>query len=319
MVKKRFYFAVMLPIIVLLAGCSTKQNYDQPDAPRFEGHYAEPQANFDGALKVVTWNIKLSQEIDAAVTELVEAEALRDADILLLQEMDEIGAEAIAQSLEYNYVYFPASVNTRHDRNVGNAILSKWPITEAERLLLPFENPVDQEKRVAARALLAVDGREVVVYSVHTETAWLGQAKRMAQFDTILEDINDRDRHVIIGGDFNTALPSNVTKLERRFAQAGLVRISTDTGPTFQLSGLGLTLDHIFTKGLSVQLVETTEETPASDHLPVAATLNFEPDLGDPTETYLPALADYTAGDNLISPDAASNPTADKKSSGDLR
>ena len=313
MVRKRFLFAVMLPVIALLAGCSTKHNYDQPDAPRFEGRYAEPRPNFAGALKVVTWNIKLSQEIDAAVAELVGAEALRDADILLLQEMDEIGVEAIAQSLKYNYVYFPASVNTRHNRNVGNAILAKWPITEAKRLLLPFENPVDKEKRVAARAVLAVDGREVVVYSVHTETVWLGQTKRMAQFDTILEDINDRDRHVVIGGDFNTTLPSSVTKLEKRFTQAGFDRISTDIGATFQLSGLGLTLDHIFTKGLSVQVVKTTEETAASDHLPVAATLNFEPDAGDPTELNPPALADYAAGGNLISTDTAPIPTADQK------
>jgi endonuclease/exonuclease/phosphatase family metal-dependent hydrolase len=280
-INKRLMVAALLPLCLFLVPWSPKENYDLPDEPLFEGSYAEQQPDFAGTVKVVTWNIKLSQNIATAIAELEEAAKLKHTDILLLQEMDEAGVEAIAQALKYNYVYFPASVNTHHSKNVGNAILSKWPISEPKKLLLPFENPVDQEKRIAVRALVTLGSREVLVYSVHTETIWLGQHKRQAQFDTVIEDVGDSDRYVIVGGDFNTAIPSNVAGLEKRFRQSGFERISVETGPTFQSKWLKLRLDHIFTKGLSTQRVETWADTQASDHLAVAATLSFEPELAN--------------------------------------
>ena len=37
---------------------------------------------------------------------------------------------AIAEELSLGYVYFPSSHHTKQDRDIGNAILSPWPIEE---------------------------------------------------------------------------------------------------------------------------------------------------------------------------------------------
>ena len=55
-----------------------------------------------GAIKVVSYNISFAEHIDLAIQELGEFE---DADVILLQEMDEAGTELVAKSLKYDYVY----------------------------------------------------------------------------------------------------------------------------------------------------------------------------------------------------------------------
>jgi endonuclease/exonuclease/phosphatase family metal-dependent hydrolase len=65
----------------------------------------------------------------AALAELREIENQRALDIILLQEMDETGAEQIARELRLNYVYFPAAIEPTYDENFGNAILSESVFT----------------------------------------------------------------------------------------------------------------------------------------------------------------------------------------------
>ena len=92
---------------------------------------------------------------------------LRNADVLVLQEMDAPGVEAVARALHMNYVYYPVSLNPKYGRDFGNAILSPWPIEESRKVLLPHTSRILKQARAAVAARVRVGDRTVQVYSVH--------------------------------------------------------------------------------------------------------------------------------------------------------
>jgi len=270
-------FRLILLILTLpllgLASCNLSGSATNALGPGFVGKFAIGQPESDGSVKVVSYNISFAEEADLATRELLELEELRDADIVLLQEMDETGTIQIARALAYNFVYYPASIHNRHNRYFGNAILSRWPIDNQERIVLPHKNPKDGQRRIAVRAVVTLDDLEVLVYSVHTETPWLNASKRADQIAVLVDSIDEGYPYVIVGGDFNTLTPGAVADLERRFEAAGLERASSATAPTIQFESIGLTLDHILVRGMAVLATGAADEAAASDHLPIWATL----------------------------------------------
>ena len=264
-----------LSLCIALSACRPVENYDDPQGPLFEGEFSQDDHLFDGTLKVVTWNIAFGEEIDRAIDELIQSDELSDADILLLQEMDETGVDAIAKALGLNYIYYPASVHSRHDKNFGNAILSKWPLSDPKKLILPHRNPKNDQIRIAARALANINGELIPVYSVHTETFWLGGEERADQIDTLINDLLIDYEYIIVGGDFNTLTPGSLDELENRFKSAELDRSTAGAGPTVGLSGVGLTLDQIFIKGFKIIQSGSLSDSDSSDHNPLWVELDF--------------------------------------------
>lgn len=272
---KAFRLVLLILTFPLLGmtSCSLSDAATDALGPAFVGEFAVGQPEFDGNVKVVSYNISFAEEAALAARELLEIEELRDADIVLLQEMDETGTIQIARALGYNFVYYPASIHDRHDRYFGNAILSRWPISNQERTVLPHKNPKDGQRRIAVRAVVTLDDLEVLVYSVHTETPWLSASKRADQVAVLVDSIDERYPHVIVGGDFNTLTPGAVADLEQRFKAADLKKASSATSPTVQFESIGLTLDHILVRGMAVLAAGVADEAAASDHLPIWATL----------------------------------------------
>lgn len=268
-----FLFTVLL--ISTAAACRQIENYEAPNEPLFAANYAELRPPFDGSIRVVTWNIQFAEQIDAATADLESTESLQQADVLLLQEMDETGVDALAQALHLNYVYYPASVHSYHGKNFGNAILSPWPIRDPAKLLLPHQNPKNGQQRTATRAVVTINGSNVLVYSVHTETIWLDRRKRLVQIDALVDDINPQASTVIVGGDFNTATRRGIANLEEIFTQANLERVSTGAGYTVKSNGLKFTLDHVFARGLPALQTGVYRDTTASDHFPLWVVLDF--------------------------------------------
>lgn len=244
-------------------------SYDDPLAPQFSGTYVNSNGSFDGTVRVVSWNIKFAQEIGHAVHTLGTVGELAGADILLLQEMDEHGADAIAQSLGYNYVYFPAVVHSYHERNFGNAILAKWPIGQTRKVMLPHQNPRNRQIRIATQALIMAGDLEILASCVHTETYWLPPSKRGEQIDMLAADLLDMPDYVVVGGDFNTLTRASITDLERRVGRAGLQRISQGAGYTYQAGMLKFTMDHIFARYMYPVEKGVWRDTQASDHFPL--------------------------------------------------
>jgi endonuclease/exonuclease/phosphatase (EEP) superfamily protein YafD len=281
----RKHFLIFLSItIFLIIGVfvgremRTMKNYIQLDGPRFVGQAAAQQLDYDGTLRVVTWNIRFAEAVETAVAELKTIPTLQNADILLLQEMDEQGVALMAQALNANYVYYPASVHSYHNRNFGNAILTKWPIIEDEKLLLPHENPSNEQRRNAVRAVVDINGKEVLVYSIHTETYWLSQGKRNGQGNAIVEDILSTPSFdfVIVGGDFNTVTENDIKELDSLFGLAELERVSKGAGASVNVLGVDIEADHIFARGFTPIDNGNYSETVASDHFPIWADLFVE-------------------------------------------
>ena len=263
---RRSYSATLLVFLGILAGCRTGLNHVDLGGPRYAGIGAGGTWTGNGdTLRVVSFNIKYAREVDSALVVLTAEPALRDADIILLQEMDEAGTDRIAYALGMSYVYYPATFHLRTRRHFGNAVLSRWPIVEDSKLLLPHIARFTRTRRIATAATIRVDGELVRVYSVHLGTiADIGPGAHRDQLSTVRADAA-RYARVLLGGDLNDQGVGRVAQ------QSGYVW-ATEHGPRTAVVGR---FDHIFMKGLSspdsAAAGTVLEVRHASDHRPVWA------------------------------------------------
>jgi endonuclease/exonuclease/phosphatase family metal-dependent hydrolase len=268
-----------LAALLFLSCQAVRVNYTDPEGPKFLGNLAGPPPVFSGTLKVVSYNIKLSRDIDQAIRELESIPQLSDPDVLLLQEMDPIGVRTIAERLRFNYVYYPAVIHSTHDKGFGNAVLSPWPITNHMKLILPHEHPVRKMNRNAVFATLSIADFQLLAVSVHTEVFILGNERRLDQVEAVVNHIGRTHDLVVVGGDFNTESGYTVRETERIFRKAGFSPATKGVGATAKGDPLGIIrfeMDFLFVKGLSATASGKAEEAGASDHLPIWATLRLD-------------------------------------------
>ena len=244
--------------------------YEDPHGPKFEGHFAgSPQQN-PQTLKVVSYNVNDGLDMAQVTRELGMYNPLRGADFILLQEMDEVGTEQIARELQYNYIYYPTTMPTRIERNFGNAILSRWPLSQPHKLILPHKHPTNKQLRIAVRATAELPDREITLYSVHTETYTVLTKLVIVLVSHFADDIGPGESAVIVGGDFNTVSGRSIRRLKRLFGEIGLMRASAGAGTTVKkYKTRPSAADHIFTRGFEVKDRGALHATLASDHFPV--------------------------------------------------
>jgi endonuclease/exonuclease/phosphatase family metal-dependent hydrolase len=264
---RRFSF-----LVILGAAACAGRNYPEPNAPRYAGAAAvlAPTGTGD-TLRVVSFNVEYAEQMASAIQVLRTRRELRDADVVLLQEMTAVSAKTAAEGLGMRYVYYPAIYNRviRHD--IGNAVLSRWPIVDDAKVILPSQSRYAKTQRIATRVSVRVGDQLVRVYSTHLGTALdLGREGRAAQIQAIIADAGASDR-VVIGGDMNSAEIGQVAR------EAGFLW-PTDTIPKSSPAGR---LDHLFLRGLAplpVAGVGTVRLGPGvSDHNPIWARLVFDP------------------------------------------
>jgi endonuclease/exonuclease/phosphatase family metal-dependent hydrolase len=262
--------ALLFVVVLLFAyqGYAAK-NYLDPNAPFYSGNYAMDVRDPVGSLTVISYNIGYSLKIDRAIIDIKQIDSLRGLDILLLQEMDEPGVEQVARELHLNYVYYPAAVESTYRKDFGNAVLSRWPIVDARKLILPHMSYSNRMKRAATRATIRIEGEELIAYSIHTEPVFILPHYKEEQCVYVLQDLDPQARRVVAGGDFNSFTQAGISKLERYYQTAGLERASKGSGSTFARWGIKMSPDHIFTKGFAIQDQGKLEEATASDHLPI--------------------------------------------------
>jgi endonuclease/exonuclease/phosphatase family metal-dependent hydrolase len=265
--KKALLAALLIILLfMILAARRPIGDYSDPEGPVYEGSYAGTAAPFNGRLRVVSWNLHYGERLEQIIQTLETNDELRDADVLLLQELDKKGVEELAQTLHYNYVLFPAAFHRGRQEEYGNAVLSKWPLRDGKKIVLPNSLPGWLEDRNAAKATTTVDGRDILLYSAHLDTLWMDP-----QGEFLGKEISQHPEMAILGGDFNSWRSASIARLERALREAGMQRLAEGTGHTFSLLGLPLTLDHIFTaEGLDYR-AGVLRQTDASDHLPVWA------------------------------------------------
>jgi endonuclease/exonuclease/phosphatase family metal-dependent hydrolase len=255
-----------LLLVIGLLGCGTGRNYPDPAGPRYAGGQAIARGEKNvGPLRIVSFNIEYGIRVDSAIAVLTGDPALRDADVVLLQEMDEKGTRRVADTLGMWYVYYPSVFRFNTHRDLGTAVLSRWPIVEDRKIILPHLARIVHSQRAATAATIRVGDALVRVYSLHLGTmAGLSPAARRDQLQAVLADA-ERYSRVVIGGDLN---------------DPGIAGIARDQGYTWPTQrGPSTTrigrLDHILLKGLgspdSAAAGTVLDVHGASDHRPVWA------------------------------------------------
>jgi endonuclease/exonuclease/phosphatase family metal-dependent hydrolase len=243
-------------------------NYAQADGPRYCGHFAHGGGG--STLRLATFNLQFSREIDRA-TALFQAEpALRQADVVTLQEMDAPGTLRLARALGYDYVYYPAAYHPTGGKDFGNAVLVRGRILGDHKVALPYPSRSRGLQRIAVAADVEVSGRRLRVYSVHLETPteiWPWQ--RRAQVEAVLADASASPA-VVIAGDFNDR--DVVGPLMEKGGYGWISRGARHTVGPFAW-------DHVFTRGLAgpARCGVVQDNRQASDHRPVWAELRARP------------------------------------------
>ena len=258
----------LLLVLLVLPGCRTGRNYPGADGPRYAGGSGTQSVGESAGtktLRVVSFNIEFALRVDSAISLLARDPALRGADVVLLQEMNEDATRRVAEALGMWYVYYPAIFHLRTKRHVGNAVLTRWPIVEDRKVLLPHRGRFARTQRTATAATIRIGRTLVRVYSTHLGTMTdVEPASRRDQLRAILADAAPYPQ-VILGGDMNDVSVGRVARDEG-------YSWPTERGPDTAWLGR---LDHIFFKGLaspdSAAAGTVLNVRTASDHLPVWA------------------------------------------------
>ena len=227
----------------MIGGCRTGYDYQSATGPRYGG--VDPGAAVESCarpctLRIVSFNTHFAGDIDGAIALFASDPALSGADVILLQEMDAAGTEKLAKALRRSYVYYPAIFHRRTRRDVGNAVLSRWPVVDDAKLVLPHPSRYARTHRTATAATVRVGALRIRVYSTHLGTiADIGDGPRRDQLRFIFADAAEH-RFVVIGGGMNDASVGVTAQ------QAGYTW-PTRQGPRTHRLGRW---DHIFLKGL---------------------------------------------------------------------
>jgi endonuclease/exonuclease/phosphatase family metal-dependent hydrolase len=267
LVRASVHVAYTALALVCVAGCATARNYADPSGPVRVGSVASP-ARAPAELRVVSFNVQFARHVDRAIALLNRSGPLKEADVLVLQEMDEPGTAAVARALGMNHVYVPSAVHPSSRRDFGVAILSPWPLEDARKVLLPHRHRFRKMRRSAAAATVRAPLGAVRVVAVHLETVLGGSGRvRRDQARAVAAEEAAWTGPIVIAGDFNG------TGAARELARLGftwLTRDVHDTAGPFDL-------DHIVVRGLcptrGPPAAKAADPLKASDHRPVWTTL----------------------------------------------
>ena len=216
----------------------------------------------------------MSVMLEKAIRDLETIPELQNADFINLQEA--IGSrggingntvETIAKRLKMNYVFAPGCVLMGND--YGNAILSRWPISDFRKTLLPRSDHLNQ--RIALGATASLNGRIIQVYSIHLSVLFKDSATndngRTQQVETALDAIDQLPKFpTFLSGDFNGVNPISKKRINFLFEQRSFTA-APDKGWTIKTNHF--TLDHAFVRDLHVVENGIAYTAQGSDHVPI--------------------------------------------------
>lgn len=223
-------------------------------------------------LTVATWNIHGAVGIDGRrmPERVADVLARMDADLIALQEvvvlrgsLDDFCA-ALASHLAMR-VHASVTFRKKHG-DFGNALLSRWPMTDASSIDLSFAS---REPRNAIRSTIDLNGVPLRVIATHLG---LAVAERRAQVVRLASELAQTSVPTILLGDFNESkLHGALAALQSHVEFAA-------TPATFPSLCPLLRLDRILvTQPLraSLRVQRDWRSWIASDHLPLLADIDI--------------------------------------------
>jgi endonuclease/exonuclease/phosphatase family metal-dependent hydrolase len=193
------------------------------------------------------------------------------ADIIALQEVlrphdGEDPLEALADALGLHVAF--ASTRLHRRGEIGNAILSRWPMTGVSVLDLSFSR---MEKRLAMAAQFAFQGGGVLdVVATHLA---LGDRTRHLQVRSLLDHSRFQGGPTRLMGDMNSWRKCQATRTLDDELHHNL-----QWPPSFPSTRPVLALDRIYSFGVKMTSIEphsTRAARKASDHLPIIAQIEL--------------------------------------------
>ncbi|MBX3168572.1 MAG: endonuclease/exonuclease/phosphatase family protein [Candidatus Eremiobacteraeota bacterium] len=230
-------------------------------------------------MRIMTYNIRAGRGLDGRlslnrIAQVIQAES---PDVVALQEVDsqrkrstyEDQAHVLADRLGYHCAFVHARRWTRGE--YGNAILSRFPLLDFQRLALPKPARLPVEARCVLQCRLAHPDGDVHVWNTHLG---LLAAERRAQVAVMIQEyLRHQELPLILCGDFN-ARPRS-----KEISGLGLHLQRVLSHRTFPGFLPVVHLDHVFhTKHLRVDrtfVPKTLLARRASDHLPLVVDLQW--------------------------------------------
>ncbi|MBR2042912.1 MAG: endonuclease/exonuclease/phosphatase family protein [Clostridia bacterium] len=202
-----------------------------------------------------------------------------NADIVGLQEIIEKDerpeyegqVKKIAEKLGF-YYYFAKAINTRENGTYGNALVSRFPILDAETVKIPDPNPKKYNGYYETRCLLKAKINVADGISVLVAHFGLNPDEQENAVNTVINNLEEN--RLVLMGDFN-AQPNNPVLLP-------IKEKLYDTSDKFSCEKLSwpsdnptVKIDYIFTsRDLKVYSADIPEIV-SSDHRPHIATIEI--------------------------------------------
>jgi endonuclease/exonuclease/phosphatase family metal-dependent hydrolase len=246
-------FLLFLFAILLLASCDplVTEFPTEQAATEYTAKTFSTPPNKD-TLTVVTWNIRFgigrakwfgdscgelvlfdTDEIQDGLELLAAKITAMDADILLLQEVDiDSKRSAYIDQVQWlldntamNYGVYASMWEVQFVPsdglgrvNTGNAILSRWPLSEAERIQLSLRGDQDDlvrafyVRRNVLRAKVNYPGSLFWAVDIHASAFSNDDTKQKqyVEFKDVLDELNAQGEHFVSGGDLNELPPGAV-------------------------------------------------------------------------------------------------------------
>ncbi len=208
-------------------------------------------------------------------------------DVVLMQEVDDMAArsawdrqvDVLGDELGLAHRAFFPNVRVRGGGHYGNAVLSRFPITQATNLDLTkgWRKP---RSVLHARLRVRVGGRTrtVHVFNLHLG---LAESERRWQIERFFDSHPFSRLHprtpIIVGGDFNAASLRSLRSFDSPLQSVGFERVTDESMKSFRRFGRDFALDHLYVRDLAASSVGVELESTASDHQAVWAELEVKP------------------------------------------
>jgi endonuclease/exonuclease/phosphatase family metal-dependent hydrolase len=247
--------ALPIAIVPIVVGVPLIALLITPQSPAIE----EPRNTF----RVMTYNIH--QGFNAgqvpSLDNIVDVISRESPDVLLLQEVvrgwmidDQHDAlSVIAERLGMPYVFSP-NIGDLY----GNAILSRFPMTDVKRVHFAAQPSLRHQPRGAVGVRIG----DVLIVTTHLDEIADSSSIRQEQVRTILREW-DGERVAIIAGDMN-AEPGDLEM--QFFSEAGYGDLAEPAGSTTTMSDPQKRIDYIWGIGVIGSNPHTVMALGASDH-----------------------------------------------------
>jgi endonuclease/exonuclease/phosphatase (EEP) superfamily protein YafD len=217
------------------------------------------------SIKFLNWNIYKGKKTNWAR----DFESLAQRyDIITLQEI--ITTPAVEDSLErlddFQRVYAYSFKYNKDQSYTGLATLSKINAIESRYRASTDLEPITNTPKVSLYTKYEIENskEKLLVANIHSINFVSTQAFKN-QLEQVYEELEKHKGPIILVGDFNTWSSRRLISLYLMAKELNLAPVIFK--PDTRKKIMGLALDHIFTRGLSLEQARSMDEIKSSDHV----------------------------------------------------